>query len=243
MKRILMAGVAALAIAAPALAADFPAKGPAIMAPALFNWSGFYIGVDGGYAWGRARLIDVNGYNGPPPSFSYNPEGFQGGLYAGFNWQSGALVAGVEGEFGWLGLNGSRQFPPYVGVRTPFDSVAATRGGWYAALAGRIGVAMNNWLFYAKAGGIWADIRSSFTDTDPIGTTLVAGTSVTGRSGWLGALGTEVGLTPNLIGRIEWSYYNFGTASHTATSAGGFPFTFRHPLTAHSLRVGLAWKM
>ena len=248
MKRILLAGTALLALTAaqPTLAADAPVyKGPApIAAAALFNWSGFYIGINGGYAWGNATLSEAPppAYNGPP-DFSYRPNGFQGGLHAGVNWQASALVFGIEGELGYLGLSGSQQFPPYVGVRTAADSVAATSGGWFASIAGRVGFAVNNFLLYAKGGGIWANIGNSFTDTDPIGLTLVAGTTVSGRTGWLAGAGVEVAVNPNLTARIDWTHYDFGTASHTATASNAVLYTFRHRLTADSVRLFLSWKM
>jgi outer membrane immunogenic protein len=198
--------------------------------------------VNGGYAWGNATLIDVTGYNGPP-DFSYRPNGFQGGLHAGVNWQSGALVAGIEGELGYLGLSGSAQYPPYIGIRTAADSVAATSGGVFVSIAGRLGFAINNFLLYAKGGGIWASIGNSFTDTDPVGLTLVSGTTLSGRSGWLAGLGAEVALAGNMIGRMTGHTTTSAPRASTATDNFGGLWTFRHRLTVNSVRVGLSWKM
>src|SRR5262245_4644992 len=128
MKTILSAGIGALALATalqPAMAADLAVKAPVYKAPPpvvlVYNWTGFYIGCNVGYSWGRARTdLDANsrvqvfrtagptlifdtGVVGAGLSNSTNVDGWLGGLQAGYNVQSGAWVAGVEADFQWSG--------------------------------------------------------------------------------------------------------------------------------------------
>src|ERR1700730_4212330 len=89
MKRLLLSGIAlaALAIAAPASAADMPTRGPVYKAaPApLFNWTGFYVGGNAGYSW--------------PDDANLNPKGWSGGGQVGYNWQYAPnWVFGLEAD-------------------------------------------------------------------------------------------------------------------------------------------------
>ena len=227
-----------------ALAADFPVKAPMapVMAPA-FNWSGLYVGIDAGYAWGSSTVNDISGYNGAGGvgDFSYNPRGFQGDLRIGYNWQINQFVIGGEGEFGYLGIDKSQQYPPYVGVRTAADSVANTSNGWYGALSGRVGIAFNNFLLFAKGGGVFTSIDNSFNDTDPVGLILVSNTTTSKRTGWTAGGGVEFAFNQNWAARVEYAHYDFGTESHTAVANSGTSYTFRHSLTLDSVRVGLTY--
>ncbi len=106
----------ALVAAGESRAADLPLKArvaPAVTA-ASFNWAGPYVGVFGGYGWGRARATEPTDpnlffpfYNGTDVPYSFDAQGFFGGGTLGYNLQSGALVYGLEGEVGYLGLRGS----------------------------------------------------------------------------------------------------------------------------------------
>ena len=240
------ASIAALAVAlaAPAVAADLPARAPApapVYAAPIFTWTGFYVGAQAGYGWGRGTTVDVDGYNGPP-NVSHKPKGWTGGLYAGYNYQLSSIVLGAELEAGYLGLKGAGQYGPYVGVRLPTDSRASTKAGWYGAVTGRVGLALNNWLLYAKGGYAWTGVKSSFIDSDPAGTTLASGTSTGSRNGWLLGGGVEYALNNNWSARLEYAHLDFGKATHTALDAGAAPWRFRHKLNADLVRVGLSYK-
>src|SRR4029077_1754781 len=103
MKKILLTTVAlsALGLMSPALAADLPiyGKAPAVATPA-YDWSGFYVGVFGGYAWGNHNLNNAVGAGAPLPNFTnnYESEGGFGGGEIGGNWQSGNVVVGIEAD-------------------------------------------------------------------------------------------------------------------------------------------------
>src|SRR5688572_29906642 len=103
MKRALFAGLllAAVTTGQPSSAADLPAKAPVYTkAPAaapLFNWTGFYAGLQGGYGRGKTQHIDSGS-----PLEEFGISGWFGGVTAGFNWQlNSPWVVGVEADFSW----------------------------------------------------------------------------------------------------------------------------------------------
>ena len=106
MKRLLLA-VAGLAVVAAtsALAADLP-RGrplPPPRAPAyvpFFTWNGFYTGINAGYGFGTSDWSLL-------PGSHIKPKGAMFGGTVGYNWQAGAIVYGLEGDFDWSGVKGS----------------------------------------------------------------------------------------------------------------------------------------
>lgn len=236
---VVTTAIAALGLVTSANAADMPTKAPVAVA-APFSWAGWYLGLNAGYAVGHSKMHEIDPYNGPP-DITYNPSGFQGGAHFGYNFQMNRYVLGVEGEVGYLGWKKSAQFPPYIGVRTPADSVAATSNGAFGVLAVRIGAVFDNTLMFVKGGGIFTDVKNSFTDTDPVGATLVSGTDTKNRNGWTAGGGFEFALARNWAARIEYAHYGFGTAQHTAITNGGTPVRFEHSLSADSVRLGLTY--
>src|SRR5580693_1393445 len=110
MKRILMAGAVTLAALTQAFAADLPPpmapppRAPAayIPAPPAWNWSGFYIGLNGGYGFGRSNWTTPAGTTG-----NFNVNGGMAGGTVGGNYQIGQLVLGIEGDYDWQNIRGS----------------------------------------------------------------------------------------------------------------------------------------
>src|ERR1044071_4195741 len=106
MKRLILAacaGLLAAAMATPSVAADLGPrpvfKGPAYIAP-VFTWTGFYVGINGGYGWGDSD------WNPGPPSF--DTKGWLAGGTIGYNLQTGSFVWGIEADFDWSNMKGSR---------------------------------------------------------------------------------------------------------------------------------------
>jgi outer membrane immunogenic protein len=191
--------------------------------PPLASWTGFYAGVQIGGAWsGDFTSRDINGYNGA--DFSVNGDnGLLGGAQLGYNHQFGRIVVGIEGEYGNLGTRQSGQFPAYVGVRSATDSVASVDYGWFATVTGRVGFTWDRALIYGKAGWGWVDTSASFTDTDPIGTTLVSGTGASKTlTGAVYGGGIEFPLASRLSFKVEYEHFDVDdTIRVTAKDAGG----------------------
>jgi len=179
MRRLSLASAALLAmLASPAMAADMRAKAPVFKAPppvAVFSWSGFYVGGNIGYSWGRSRndwnvfapaLVVVNPTVCPPAlcasgSDSNKINGAIGGLQAGYNWQMANAVVGLEADVQASGQKGSQVFSaPFatsiiVGGIPVVGTVAAAytqKLAWLGTLRGRIGFAADRLLVYATGG-------------------------------------------------------------------------------------------
>ena len=224
------------------------ANADSLVPPSNFNWNGAYIGGHFGWAGSHETLHDLDGYNdsGGFGDFSNSIDNAFGGAQAGYNFVSGGFVYGLEGEIGYLSLESSKQFPPYVGVRGPDDSRDSTSGGIYGTIAGRLGFAFDRVLVYGKAGWGFADVDASFIDTDPIGTVLVSGTKTSDTlSGAVFGGGIELAMTDSISIKVEYLRMNFGdTLTHTADNQFGEPFRFSHVIDdIDTVKVGFNIKL
>ncbi|MDP2621483.1 MAG: outer membrane beta-barrel protein [Hyphomicrobiales bacterium] len=247
MKKLILAGAASLLMSGAAVATDAPtAAEPMASGPGVtYDWTGSYVALFAGGGWGDVDVHDVNGYQGAPPvgDFSYDADGFYGGVLGGYNWQNGSWVFGIEGELGYLGLDDSAQYPPYVGVRLPTDSRSSIESDFFASLTGRIGLAAGNMLFYLKGGGAGLNTDVSFIDTDPTGLTLVSGTSASDfMVGWTAGGGLEVMLNNGWIARGEYMYMDLGDINVAATDSGATLRNFNHEVVVHTVKVAVGKK-
>jgi outer membrane immunogenic protein len=176
MKKLLLAGAAiASMFATSAFAADLPVKAPPIVAP-IWNWTGFYIGANGGYSWGRANTSQV-AVTSIFPTLGFAPfrqdvNGGLGGGQAGYNWQvDPRWLIGVEGDIQWTGEKSDRNLTLAsarygsngvgipVGTGADFNSIATLSAAlsynlqWFATFRGRVGLlATPQTLLYATGG-------------------------------------------------------------------------------------------
>jgi outer membrane immunogenic protein len=203
MKKMILRAVAAAVFAGVALsaqAADMPRPAPAYKAPVVvpvYNWNGFYIGGNIGWAFGNSSVT----YNPTGATWDIGKNAFMGGVQAGVNWQTGAFVFGIEGEWDWLNGKGSRNLLAGPGVAGLWGEGGSN---WMATIAGRVGYAADNVLWYAKGGAGW--VENTATIYNGGGGTLWTGTETS--VGWLIGGGVEVGLTPNWTAKIEYNYLN-----------------------------------
>jgi outer membrane immunogenic protein len=206
MRSLLFCVAALVACSAPAAAADMPARpAPVVAAVPLYNWGGFYGGINAGWAWGPAHWqYDVV----PPASISHQMSGGFGGFQAGYNFQFGSFVLGIEGDYEFANINATSLCPnPF------FICHSKTRN--IADIAGRIGYAWDRVLFYAKGGEAWAFNRyESLASANTIGGTET-------RSGWLGGVGIEYAYDPCWSVKAEYNYMDFGTKTVTRYNANG----------------------
>jgi len=168
-----------------------PPSPPAVMSAPAFSWAGPYVGLMGGYNWGRANLTT------PAPTTG-TANGFSGGLYTGYNWQpAGNFVVGVETD---IGLNGQKGND---GFGTSFSNP------WGGTLRGRAGVAFDRFLVYGTGGLAYGSIKAS----NP------ASSDSQVKTGWTAGAGVEGAITSKLTARLEYRYTDFGTASFTTVPA------------------------
>jgi opacity protein-like surface antigen len=167
-------------------AADMPTKAPpAFVSAPPYNWSGFYVGANFGGAWTSGSL------NIPNNNFYGGLTEFIGGVQAGYNFQSGHLLLGVEGDF-----DGATFSHPAL----PTPTLGSVSQNWIGTVAGRIGLVEDRWLIYGKAGGGW--VHSNATLNFPGVSWSGSNTS----SGWLIGAGLEYGFKSHWTVRLEYDF-------------------------------------
>jgi len=182
MKKILLSSVALLGLATGALAADLPSRrapAPIIAAVPVFTWTGFYVGVNAGYGWNANDSITVGGL-----TFDLDDEGgFVGGAQAGYNYQIGSFVVGLEGDIQYADFGGDDRFD-FDGDGILDDDFNTS--DWFGTVRARAGVAFDRALIYATGGFAFAD----------------------NATGWTVGGGLEYAFTNNLSAKIEGLYVN-----------------------------------
>jgi outer membrane immunogenic protein len=186
--RPMMAALGLFALGAiPAYAADVVQNEPPAPAPVetlpVASWAGPYAGINLGYGFGGKTKTEI-------PS-NAKTDGFIGGVFGGYNWQSDNFVYGAEADIGYNGVNGSNN-----GVKS--------KGGVEGSLRARLGYAVTpEILLYGTAGGAARDVKLEDT---------VTGDSTSkGMFGWTAGVGTDIKLTDNVFGRVEYRYTDFGS--------------------------------
>jgi outer membrane immunogenic protein len=183
-----------------ARAADFPSipMRPPVVTP-IFNWTGFYVGINGGWGWGDAdRSLNVNDALFGSSVGSHKIDGGIFGGHMGFNWQlSPNWLVGLETSIAWSGMDGSVSGVSPASIRTDVD--------WIASATPRLGWASNNWLWYVK-GGV-AGARAGTTAVEPGAGVFTAKNSFLG---WTVGVGLEVLSGPNWVFGVEYNYYDLG---------------------------------
>jgi len=215
-------GLAAFSLAAPASAADLAArpytKAPAPMIAAVYDWSGFYIGINGGGGWSRkcwdttTPVVIVGGpVIAPGAEGCHDATGGVVGGQLGYRWQAGAWVFGLEGQGDWADIKGSNAsvYLPFAGAsnRTKIDAIGV--------ITGQVGYAWNNVLFYIKGGamGVSDKYEGYITATNAV----FDRASETRYGGAVGA-GIDFGISPNLILGVDYVHGFLGNRDITFTS-------------------------
>jgi outer membrane immunogenic protein len=190
MRKIVLAGATAFAlVSAPAFAADIPVKAAPMAAPApAFSWTGFYVGVQGGYGWGRHQFFDETG-----GSNVYHVTGGVAGGTLGYNLQIGSAVVGIEGDISWADIKGKTGSSPGFGCG-PAGAFCASEIKWFGTLRGRLGPAWGQLLPYVTGGVAWAGMEGGFTNLPSNSAT---------KTGWTVGGGLEWAFARNLSAKVE----------------------------------------
>lgn len=243
MKKIiaLMAGVACFGVGS-ASAADMAVKArPLPPAPAaVFNWTGFYVGGQVGYAWRDDNNVERFIATGLPTGWRADsrPTGAVGGVHAGFNWQSGMFVVGVEGDIEASGVRGSGAYRLNGGP--PILDRIDTSTDWQGSIRGRVGLAANNWLFYGTGGAAFATIKHTYFSVVLGNGALAFSNSVTG---WTAGAGVEYGFSPNWSARLEYRYTDYGTITNNVGALFGQGGTLQDQrITENTVRGGISYR-
>jgi outer membrane immunogenic protein len=239
MKKMLLAGTALLPfVSGSAMAADMrPAPAPApvyskapMMAPA-FSWTGFYIGGDGGYGSATSSGTLANSVGGFPVPYSYNVNGPIAGGFVGGNYQMGTFVVGAEADWQWANLTGNSG--SIVAPGGPFTISSTVKS--YGSARGRVGFAVDHWLFFGTAGWAWGTWSTTYANVGPFFTN-----SATSNKGWTAGAGIEYAFTNNLLGRVEYRYTNLGTVTFVDIPSNSSELG--NKVVINDIRAGLAFK-
>jgi outer membrane immunogenic protein len=148
-----------------------------------YSWAGPYLGANLGYEWGSVS-------NNPA-----KPSGFVGGVQAGYNFQNGPWVFGIEGDIQAAGADDT--FAPWK-----FSNP------WFGTVRGRAGYAVSNVLFYGTAGLAFGELRAQ---------TFGGWTESHTSAGWTAGVGAEVGLAQNWSAKIEYLFFDLSTSQFAIT--------------------------
>jgi outer membrane immunogenic protein len=212
-----------------ASAADYPAppyaKAPAFAAR-IYDWSGLYVGVDGGYASSH-QCYTVTNYPGLAGSADEGCHHATGGLFGahiGYRWQNAAWVFGIEGQGDKADLNGSSTSSAAL-FSSPYTN--QTKVSAVGLFTGQIGYAWQSALLYVKGGA--AITNNSSSSSFPVSNFFAAANvpfNATTETRWGGAVGAgvELGFTPNWSVGVEYDHLFMGSPSvlfpPTAIAAG-----------------------
>jgi outer membrane immunogenic protein len=221
MRIIATTALAYVMIGGIAVAADLRPPQPAFAppVPAMPAWTGFYLGLNAGGGFGTA---DSDFSASPGPTFAsvdLSLKGAIGGGQIGYNWQSDAMVFGVEADVQATSIKGNIStpcVPPLCGL--PLTESYNQELPWFGTVRGRIGYAQAGWLLYATGGYAVGRVETDATATaGPL--TAILSTSDT-RSGWTVGGGAEVLLAPRWSIKVEYLYVDLGRATHSYAFAG-----------------------
>jgi outer membrane immunogenic protein len=271
MRKLVFAGVtlAALGAVQPAMSADLPAE-PYKAAPLIvpvYDWTGFYVGVNGGYSWGNsANTYTITGF-APVASSTHMNGGVFGGQI-GYNWQPNRnFVIGIEADLQGTWQNGTDN-PPSVSATTtslnclPGFGIAVTcpatnavgvdeKLRWLGTVRARLGfVPWDNVMLYVTGGAAFGEVEWNATTTNTVfgllGTTtatLNSATATSTHAGWTVGGGSEWVLSGPWTAKLEYLFVDLGTIGNTFTGGGVVPTVVE---TSHVrdniVRIGLNYR-
>jgi outer membrane immunogenic protein len=228
------------------------AKAP-VVAPPSQIWAGFYLGGHGGYGWKDNDFCRVINSTGPVVIDGIASRGALAGGYAGYNWQYGRVVTGLETDFSFDNIKGSSPFVvENVGGGTTQNTALADKVIYLATARARLGwLPMDNMLLYATGGLAWERLDRTLTAVQTGPGTLVQTVTNTVPSDRFGAVigaGAEwMPFGPNWVGRVEYLHYDFGKfeeATSLATTVPGIVAYAerRGRQTIEVVRAGISYK-
>lgn len=233
MKHLLIASTFLIVAGSAVHAADAVTTEPAHeITPSGFSWTGGYVGVQAGYLWGSTEIAfpEVPVFYSDP-----DPDGFLGGIYAGYNYQfANGFIAGLEGDFALSTADGVDTLWDDIGSLP--DETWDSDIDWTAAIRARAGYAIDTRTMVYGAGGVaFAGAKAVVSDLgvvrEEISDTLV---------GWTVGVGAEHAFTDKLIARAEYRYSDFGSNGYANLPSGMLDTDIDYK--THDVRLGLAYK-
>jgi outer membrane immunogenic protein len=219
MKKLVICIAAAAALAAgPAGAADMPLPTKAPPVVAAWSWAGFYIGGHGGYGWKTNDFLLVENVTPLAAINGIDSKGWVGGAQAGYNWQFGAWVAGLELDGSATGISGFTSTGPFGAVGAISQVTRGDDVKMLGTARARVGYAVApgccwNLLFYGTGGLAWERFDRSFSSSfvSPGFSQAFFSSNRRDLFGWVAGAGIEAQIAnSNWIARAEYLHYEFG---------------------------------
>ena len=220
MKKLLATTALVFFAANAANAADLGTRkpsAPVVPIMAAYNWTGFYVGIQGGYGFGDGIVHR----QGALSSGKFDYTGGLVGATIGYNQQFGNLVAGVEADYAWAKISGSTA----VGCAAPG---CKTELRSFGTVRGRIGYAFDRFMPYITGGLAVADVygrAGAFTGSDF-------------QAGWTIGAGMEAAVWQNISVKGEYLYYDFGRNNYNTVAVPAISTNAK----GHIIRAGLNYK-
>jgi len=246
MCRLLIASLAALcaiAVARSASAADLPLPVKAPPLPPAYSWSGFYLGIEGGGAWGRTQYTAADpgfpAFLGLPITNPFNVSGGLLGGTVGYNWQFSNWIVGAEGDLSWVSKSGTNNdILPFTPAWTN-----TTKEMWLGTGRLRLGFTpADRWLVYATGGFAVAGVEAT-VDAAATGAGIFSQTQT--RWGWTVGGGVEAAINRNWSLKAEYLYVDLQNGTYFSpdiVSAGQTIITRTVTLNNNILRAGINYK-
>lgn len=261
----LISGVSTIALTHVASAADLPRKAPAYAPPPpVFSWTGFYIGGHVGYSWGSVDGDTTHDVIPPVPPFSLppgtavfssiqrdvDPRGGLGGIQAGYNFQSGQAVFGIEADFTWTGQRDTFDFNGHTvfGEDFFYQETFAAKLRYLGTVRGRLGYAYGEFLPYITGGLAWGrlavdmnwrEAQSFNINTPPFAIATFSGSEAHTLVGWTLGAGFEYAFAPRWSAKAEYLFVDLGEKTYFAGVQGGGSFG----LQDHIVRLGINFRL
>ncbi|MEN3931253.1 outer membrane protein [Microvirga sp. W0021] len=252
MKKILLAG-AALAVLAvgTASAADLPSRrtAPPAYIPPVFTWTGFYVGLNAGYAFNgdnKLKNLNFNGYY--PDSFGATDKSddgsFTGGGQIGYNYQMGSFVIGLEADFNYIDLKRESTSYNYTAAGLAYDELRGqNKVEWFGTVRPRVGFTPVDRLLVFVTGGLaYGSVKTSAAYSDFATGYTLSGSKSDTRVGWTVGAGLEYAITDNFTVKGEYAYVDLGDKRRIWTDINANQLSTKESTDFHVVRAGVNYK-
>lgn len=218
------------------------------------NWSGFYVGGNLGYHWGKDDITssaNPAGWNNLAAFIdstyptALSPTGLMGGAQGGMNWQSSNLVFGIEADANWMGGNADRSFL-YTNTLAGHVLINSTKSTFLGTLRPRLGIAVNRILFFGTGGLAIGTLKTNDTLIVPAGNVFTASGTKT-RLGWTIGGGLEYALANSWSTKVEYSFVDLGSFDTSIPSCTpcnpGSDIAVHHKYRENIFRAGINYRL
>ncbi len=232
------------------MAADMPVKAPLVAPPAIFSWTGCYIGGNVGGIKNDSRLTT---YPADPTNtfaetaantFGYTVDGTSAtaGVQYGCNRQYGNIVLGLDSSLNWSGLDDTVSITNVTAPYVPHTETTTQKMEWWSTTRARIGWAQDRWMVFAAGGLASGYVKSSFLFNSAVGT--ISGSENKSRYGWTAGAGLEYALSDSWFLRAEYLYVDLGKYSYISDPSIASPTHWGTDVDTrfHVARVALSYR-